>query len=107
MNQARHRNGPPWAWLVVGLIGLAVVVETVVLAVMASLLSLLLAIFVPLAVLVAVVVVVRGVRRNWAHDDDATVDEAGDDDDADGDIAAPAPGRHARGGGASPEELTV
>ena len=101
MDEVRHRNGPPWAWLLVGLIGLVVVIETVVLAVMASLLSLFLAVAVPLVVLVVAVLVVRGVQRKWAHaDDESWSDEHLDDD---GTTA----GRHADAVGSSWQELST
>jgi Flp pilus assembly protein TadB len=62
-----RRNGSGWAWVVVGLLALVVLVETVVLAVMASLLSIVIAVVVPVAVLLVAVLIVRDVRRHWEH----------------------------------------
>jgi putative flippase GtrA len=70
MRERRHPNGSGWAWIVVGLLALIVLVETVVLAVMASLLSVVIAIAVPVVVLVVAAFVIRDVRRNWVHRDD-------------------------------------
>jgi putative flippase GtrA len=70
MRERRHPNGSGWAWIVVGLLALIVLVETVVLAVMASLLSVVIAIAVPVVVLVVAAFVVRDVRRHWVHRDD-------------------------------------
>ena len=66
----RHPNGSGWAWVVVGLLALIVLVESVVLAVMASLVSVVVAIAVPAVVLVVAAFVVRDVRRHWVHRDD-------------------------------------
>jgi O-antigen ligase len=70
MTERRHPNGSGWAWIVVGLLALVVLVETVVLAVMASLVSVVIAIAVPVVVLVVAAFVVRDVRKHWVHRDD-------------------------------------
>jgi hypothetical protein len=77
MDDGRHTNGRGWAWALVGLLALVVVVETVVLAVVASLVSILIAIGVVLVVIVAGLVIVRDVRRHWVQpaDDSAAWDE--------------------------------
>ena len=77
MDDGRHRNGRGWAWALVGLLALVIVVETVVLAVMASLVSILIAIAVVLVVIVAGLLIVRDVRRHWVRptDESATWDE--------------------------------
>jgi membrane protein YdbS with pleckstrin-like domain len=70
MGDRRHRNGRGWAWALVGLLALVVVIETVVLAVVASLVSLLVAAAVVLVVIVAGLFIVRDVRRHWVRDDE-------------------------------------
>ena len=70
MSERRHPNGSGWAWAVVGLLALIVLVETVVLAVMASLVSVIIAIVVPVVVLVIAAFLIRDVRRHWVHRDD-------------------------------------
>lgn len=76
MDDGRHRNGRGWAWTLVGLLALVVVVETVVLAVVASLVSVLIAIAVVLVVIVAGLFIVRDVRRHWVRQpDESTWDE--------------------------------
>jgi biotin-(acetyl-CoA carboxylase) ligase len=67
MEQGRRRNGRGWAWALVGLLALIVVVETVVLAVLASLVSFVVAIALVLAVIAAGLLIVRDVRRHWVH----------------------------------------
>lgn len=69
MTERRHPNGSAWAWIVVGLLALIVLVETVVLAVMASLVSVVVAVVVPVVILVVAAFVVRDVRRHWVHRD--------------------------------------
>jgi Flp pilus assembly protein TadB len=77
MDDGRHRNGRGWAWALVGVLALLVVVETVVLAVVATLVSLLIAIAIVLVVIVAGLFIVRDVRRHWVRrpDDSETWDE--------------------------------
>jgi O-antigen ligase len=70
MSERRHPNGSGWAWVVVGLLALVVLVETVVLAVMASLVSVVIAVVVPVVVLAVAAFVVRDVRRHWVDRDD-------------------------------------
>ena len=72
MGQVRRRNGRGWAWAVVGLLALVVLVETVVLVVMASLLSVVVAVAVPVGVLVVAAFLVRDVRRHWVPADEET-----------------------------------
>lgn len=67
MDDGRHRNGRGWAWALVGLLALIVVLETVLLAVVASLVSLLIAIAVVLVVIVLGMLIVRDVRRHWVR----------------------------------------
>ena len=77
MDDGRHRNGRGWAWALVGLLALIVVLETVLLAVVASLVSLLIAIAVVLVVIVLGMLIVRDVRRHWVRrsDEQASWDE--------------------------------
>jgi hypothetical protein len=67
MDDGRHTNGRGWAWALVGLLALVVVVETVLLAVLASLVSVAVAIAVVLAVIAVGLVLVRDVRRHWVR----------------------------------------
>ena len=77
MDDGRHRNGRGWAWTLVGLLALIVVIETVVLAVIATLVSLLIAIAIVVVVIVAGLFIVRDVRRHWVRrsDERASWDE--------------------------------
>ena len=70
MDDGRHGNGRGWAWALVGLLALVVLIETVVLAVVASLVSILIAIGVVLVVIVAGLFIVRDVRRHWVREDE-------------------------------------
>lgn len=77
MGDGQHRNGRGWAWALVGLLALIVVIETVLLAVVASLVSLLIAIAVVVVVIVVGMFIVRDVRRHWVRspEDRASWDE--------------------------------
>jgi hypothetical protein len=72
MGELSHRNGRGWAWVVVGLLVLVVLVETVVLVVLASLLSVVVAVAVPVVVLAVAAFIVRDVRRHWMPADEET-----------------------------------
>ena len=72
MDGGRHENGRGWAWALVALLALVVVVETVVLTVVASLVSVLVAVAVVLVVIVAGLFIVRDVRRHWVRSEEST-----------------------------------